>query len=197
MEPAGHVQTKEVQRVLNDNKQYKDSKNETNTGETCEIEVACTHRGTVREDATHYVAALPAMAAMGLPRFQKKIPKAAFDSKETAYEAAQKYLGQESINAATQPIKLETLLLSRIQLSPKGTYREIAIRYKDEDLLYGGDEHLDMLLLASIYIQDPKKDKTYYAVISTNNHSKMAHDRIYPEFTQVEHIDGNGLNNLR
>ena len=199
---------KEVQQVLKENlvhqEEEKANKKESDLTDV-PIEVirgafwGGTHRGTIREDDTHYIAALPAMASMGLLRSQKKIAKSGYDSNESAYDAAQKYLKQESIRRGYTTNQVRDVVVISHPVLPKGyTYREIAIKHKGEDVfLMIESEHLDMFVSEPIYIHDHKKDKTLYAVVGTNSQSKLVHSKIYPEFGQVDHIDRNGLNNLK
>ena len=54
-------------------------------------------------------------------------------------------------------------------------------------------EHYDIIKDKSISLYRQSKDKTEYAKMEKS----LLHRIFYPEFTEVDHIDHNGLNNLR
>ena len=115
---------------------------------------------------------------------------------ERARQIAGKYRIAESKRAGlTKNCIRDVTVVSHPKLPEGYTYKEVML--KNDNFTMIENDCLELIMLNNINLFIPKDRKTSYADIYSNIHKKRLHSVLYPEFSEVDHIDRNGLNNLR
>ena len=109
---------------------------------------------------------------------------------ERARQLASNYRDMESVRRELSTnMRRDVTVVSHPLLQAGYTFSEISL--PGGDVLICENDHCDKL--CKVPLRAFRKPHTTYA---THN-KKLVHTILYPEFSQVDHIDRNGLNNLR
>lgn len=112
--------------------------------------------------------------------------------RDRAMNLASNYRIRESIKRQLSKNRIRSVKVVSHPILPKD-YEFLEIFLSDEKCMMFEKEHYDIIKDKSIYLFRGSKDKTEYAKMEKS----LLHNIFYPEFTEVDHIDRNGLNNLR
>ena len=101
-------------------------------------------------------------------------------------------------------------VISHPNLASGYTYKEVYVikedfynipinpaEFKDENITSLENEHYEIVKGGNLYRHEPKGRYTKYIAIGTRYNTKRIHNILYPEYKEIDHIDRNGLNNLR
>lgn len=112
--------------------------------------------------------------------------------RDRAMNLASNYRIRESITRQLSKNRIRSVKVVSHPVLPKD-YEFLEIFLSDEKCMMFEKEHYDIIKDKSIYLSKQQNEKTDYVKMS----KKYIHNIFYPEFTEVDHIDRNGLNNLR
>jgi len=109
---------------------------------------------------------------------------------------AEKYKIEESKRAGiTKNCIRDVRVISHPHLKTGYTYKEVML--KDDKFTMIENDNIELVIQNNLNLYVPKDRKTSYVNIFSNKYTKRLHTVLYPEFSEVDHIDRNGLNNLK
>lgn len=104
----------------------------------------------------------------------------------------------------------DVTVISHPNLASGYTYKEVYVikedfynipinpaEFKDENITSIENEHYEIVKGQNLYRHEPKNKYTKYIAVGTRYNKKHLHNVLYPEYKEIDHIDRNGLNNLR
>jgi len=145
------------------------------------------HQGGITETATHIKVTFHSDQGGNSKSFGIKQY-----GRDRAMNLASNYRIRESIKRQLSKNRIRSVKVVSHPVLPKD-YEFLEIFLSDEKCMMFEKEHYDIIKDKSIYLFRGSKDKTEYAKME----KALLHRIFYPEFTEVDHIDRNGLNNLR
>lgn len=115
---------------------------------------------------------------------------------EQAKGFSEKYRVEESKRAGlTKNCIRDVKVISHPILETSYIYKEVML--SDDKFTMIENDCLELIVQNNINLYITTDRNTCYANIYSNIHKKLLHSVLYPEFSEVDHIDRNGLNNLR
>jgi len=145
------------------------------------------HQGGITETATHIKVTFHSDQGGNSKSFGIKQY-----GRDRAMNLASNYKIRESIKRQLSKNRIRNVKVISHPVLQKD-YEFLEIFLSDEKCMMFEKEHYDIIKDKSIYLFRGSKDKTEYAKME----KALLHRIFYPEFTEVDHIDRNGLNNLR
>jgi len=145
------------------------------------------HQGTITETPTHIKVIFKAFQGGNSKCFNIE-----HYGRERAMNLASNYKIRESIKRKLSKNMIRDVTVISHPILPKG-YKFKELYLSDEKVMTFENEHYRFIKEKSVYLSQSPKDKTAYA----NVDKRRIHNLLFPEFKEVDHIDRNGLNNLR
>ena len=145
------------------------------------------HQGSVIQTDTHVKVIFKAFQGGNSKSFSVKQY-----GREQATNLAFNYKNRESIKRELSKNMIRNVKVVSHPLLPKG-YEFQEIYLSDDKIMMFEIEHYNLIHDKSVYLFKNPHHKTTYARIN----GELAHRKLFPEFKEVDHIDQNGLNNLR
>ena len=148
------------------------------------------HMGGVHETETHFKVTFTKQQGGGSRSFHK------IRYSERTQEVAAQYRDEESVRRGLSRNRIRDVrVISHPVMKAGYTYKEILL--DDEDFVMVENDTMQLVLDNVIRVARPPDRKTCYATIGTRGDTKRFHTVLYPHLQEVDHIDRNGLNNLR
>lgn len=145
------------------------------------------HQGTITETPTHIKVIFKASQGGNSKCFNIE-----HYGRERAINLASNYKIRESIKRKLSKNMIRDVTVVSHPILTKG-YKFKELYLSDEKVMMFENEHYTFIKQKSVYLSQSPKDKTTYA----NVDKRRIHNLLFPEFKEVDHIDQNGLNNLR
>lgn len=145
------------------------------------------HQGTITETPTHIKVIFKAYQGGNSKCFNIE-----HYGRERAINLANNYKIRESIKRKLSKNMIRDVTVVSHPILTKG-YKFKELYLSDEKVMMFENDHYRFVKDESIYLFKPPHTKTDYAKIK----GELAHRKLFPEFKEVDHIDRNGLNNLR
>ena len=145
------------------------------------------HQGGISETATHIKATFHAEQGGKSKSFSIEQY-----GRERAMNLANNYRIRESIRRGLSKNRIRNVKVISHPLLPEG-YEFLELFLSDEKCMMFEKDQLDIIKDNSIHLFKNPHHKTDYAKMN----KELVHRLFYPEFSEVDHINRNGLNNLR